>query len=487
MDQEKINMRRWAHCMAIMLCIATLPAGAAFAAAQEGLSPIPTAETGLADQTDVAVTVYNNDLALVRDERRVTLPLGEHHLKFMDVAEQIRPETVSLRSVRAPGSIRIFEQNYEYDLMSPSKLMEKYVGKPVRLINFSKEIGFETVDAELLSLHAGPIYRVNDEIYLGHPGTVVLPEIPENLIAEPSLIWLLDNRREDQQIEVSYLTRGMAWRADYVITLERDGTSLDLDGWVTLTNGSGAQYTNARLKLVAGDVNVVPQARLKRAYDLRAPMAMAEGLGMTQEAFAEYHLYSLPRRTTIKHNQSKQVSLLTASGVRTDKLYELRGDQSYHVSRWDRMPDLKVAVFLMFDNEKKNQLGIPLPAGVMRVYQEDSEAMLQFAGEDRIDHTPKDEEVRLRLGSAFDIAAERKQTDFTRHASNIYESAYEIKIRNHKEDDVTVDIIEPMPADWRILEKSHNYVKRDAHTAVFSVLVPVDGEAVVTYRVWVRH
>ena len=472
-----------------------LLAACACAAAQEGRIQLKDplegtfydAETTLEDQTDVAVTVYNNNLALVRDRRKVVLYPGEVSLKFMDVAQQIRPETVSLRSLTAPDALRILEQNYEYDLMSPAKLMEKYVGRPVRLVNFSREIGFQEQEATLLSVNEGPVYQVEDAIYLGHPGQVVLPEIPEELIAKPSLIWLLANSGTDHDVEVTYLTGGIQWRADYVITLDRSDAHMDLEGWVTLNNQSGAQYTDARLKLVAGEVNIVePERRLDRNYAYFAKGA-AELPPMREESFAEYHLYTLARRTTIKQNESKQVSLLTAAGIGVAKVYEYRGSEGFYSQPIPPRKDEKVAVFLEFANSKENQLGVPLPAGVMRVYQEDSEGMLQFAGEDRLKHTPKDEDVRLRLGNAFDVVGERTQTDFERIADRVFESAYEIKIRNHKDQDVTVDIVEPMTDDWKILSNSHNFVKKDARTAVFSVAVPKDGETVVTYRVRVKY
>ncbi len=443
------------------------------------------AQTTSDDQTDVAVTVYNNNLALVRDRRQVVLFPGEISLTFMDVAQQIRPETVSLRSVSDPGAIRILEQNYEYDLMSPAKLMEKYVGKRVRLVNFSSEIGFTEVEGELLSNNQGPIYKVEDEIFLGHPGTVVLPEIPENLISKPSLVWLLENGGTDQEIEITYLTGGMSWKADYVLRMNKDETQMDVDAWVTLANGSGAAYINAQLKLVAGDVNIA-----RPEFELMGRAVAARGAPvqqMREEAFAEYHLYTLPRRTTIKENQSKQVSLFRADDVGVTKEYEYRGSGHYFSQRVQPMGEEHVSVFLKFGNEEDNNLGVPLPAGIMRIYQEDSEGMLQFAGEDRIGHTPKDEDVRLRMGSAFDVIGERKQTDFRKISDRVFESAYEIRVRNHKETAIVVDVVEPMSGDWEILESSQEFEKRDAQTAVFALAVGPDGEVVLTYRVRVRY
>ena len=447
----------------------------------------PRESTG-ADRTDVAVTAYNNGLALVRDVRRLTLPSGESVLKFSDVAEQIRPETVSLRSLGSGLVLRVIEQNYEYDLVSPMKLMEKYVGRTVRLVNFHKDLGFQNVEAELISLNEGPVYRINGEIFLGHPGNVVLPEIPENLTARPSLIWTIDSKSGELEVEASYLTNGISWRADYVITLARDDSKLDLDGWVTLDNQSGATYSNAKLKLVAGDVNRVQEMDLGRRMDHLKALGYAADMAMPEEeAFAEYHLYSLPRRATIKQNQSKQVALMAADTVACAKKYEYRGQVHYFNNRIEPLSNERVHVFLEFRNDEKNALGIPLPGGVMRIYQEDSEGMLQFAGEDRIQHTPKDEKVRLMMGQAFDVVGERVQTDYQVISGNVIESEYRITLRNHKEQDIVVEVVEPMPSDWRILSSSMEHEKRDAHTAVFSVPVKVDGEAVVTYRVRVRY
>jgi hypothetical protein len=468
-------MKIW---MTLMLVLASSVAGA---------QTVP-GETSAEDRIDVAVTAYNNGLALVRDVRRLSLPGGESGLKFSDVAAQIRPETVSLRSLTSGRVLRVIEQNYEYDLVSPQKLMEKYVGRNVRLVNFHKDLGFESVEAELISMNQGPVFRVNGEIFLGHPGSVVLPEIPDNLTARPSLIWTIDSDQGGQDVEASYLTNGISWRADYVVTLARDDKQLDLDGWVTLDNQSGATYSNARVKLVAGDVNRVPDDFRRQVEFEEKALRMADAAEMpAQEAFAEFHLYSLPRRTTIKQNQSKQVTLLAADGVRAAKKYEYRGQEYYYSQRVPPMTNEHVDVFLDFRNEENNALGIPLPAGVMRIYQEDSEGMLQFAGEDRIEHTPKDERVRLRMGGAFDVIGERVQTDYQVLGGSVHESEYRVTLRNHKEQDIVVDVVEPMPGDWRILSSSMPFEKRDARTAVFSTPVKADGEVVITYRVRVRY
>ncbi len=470
------------------MCRHVIAAAVLVLAITAGAQP-PVLETTIGQQTDIAVTAYNNGIALVRDIRTLQMPTGELELKFSDVAQQIRPETVGLRSLAQEGSVGILEQNYEYDLISPDKLMEKYVGKQVTLKNFSTEINMDSVQAELLSVNGGPVYKAADgQIYIGHPGQVVLPAIPDNLISKPSLIWQLNNGVPAQTLEATYLTNGISWNADYVLTLAKIDASLDIAGWVTLNNQSGATYTNAQLKLVAGQVNIAPPMNEKGLSNVSLGAAIRIRADMPrEEAFAEYHLYTIPRRTTIKENQSKQVALLSGAGVACGKRYEYRGQEYFYSQQIPPMPEEKVDVFLEFQNKEDNHLGIPLPEGVMRIYQEDSDGMLQFAGEDRIKHTPKDEKVKLRMGKAFDVVAERVQTDYKVIAPNVWESAYAITLRNHKESDISVDVVEPMPGDWRIFENSQDFVKKDARTAVFTVSVPKDGEVKVAYRVQVTQ
>lgn len=451
------------------------------------LGEMNIAETTDSEQTDLAVTVYNNDRALVKEQRKVKLPTGEVRLKFMGVPEKILPETVSLHSVSSPNSVMVIEQNYEYDLISPSKLMEKYVGKTVRLVNKDTKLNFYEVDAKLLSINEGPVYQVGNEIYLGHPGIVVLPELPSELIAKPTLICVVQNSESDQILEATYLTSGMSWRADYVVKYRESEGKMDIDGWVTLNNNSGASYNNAKVKLVAGDVNIVrgPSADVMMEAGVMKMARVAPPLPQ-EETFAEYHLYTLPRKTTIKQNQSKQVSLLTGSNIGVKKIYEYRGNVAYYYSKIEPIRNENIDTFLVFKNSESKGLGVPLPEGIIRVYQEDKEGTLQFAGEDRIKHTPKDEEIRLRLGKAFDIVGERIQKDFQKLGPEITESEFEITIRNHKNSDIVVDVVEPMRGDWNIISSSIEYEKKDAFTVVFHLPVKADSKASLTYRVRVR-
>ena len=444
-------------------------------------------QTTLEDQTDVAVTVYNNNRALVRDRRSIKLLPGESALRFMDVASAILPETVSLRSLNDPGTLKILEQNYEFDLMSPDKLMEKYVGREVTLVNKDSDYNFYEQPATLLSVNNGPVYKVEDKIYLGHPGVVVLPELPEELIAKPTLVWLLSNEGTDHEVEATYLTEGMNWRADYVLTLNREETALNIEGWVTLTNQSGAAYTNAQLKLIAGDVNVVQPEFRREKVNVVADFVAGAAPMMEEEAFAEYHLYTLQRRTTIRENQTKQVSLLSGDNVAVEKHYEFRGEVNFYSGPIEALRDQNADVFLNFQNREENGLGMPLPGGIMRVYQADQSGMLQFSGEDRIRHTPKNEEVRLTLGKAFDVVGDRTQDDYKALGPNRHEAAFTIVVRNRKDTAIKVDVVEPMPGDWTIIEESLPHVKKDAGTAIFTLDAPADGEVKLSYRVRVRY
>lgn len=446
---------------------------------------LQSAQSTQADQTDVAVTVYNSNRALVRDRRALKMLPGEHPLRFMDVASAIIPETVNLRSLNDSGALHILEQNYEYDLMSPDKLMEKYVGKEVLLVNKNTDYDFYEQPATLLSVNNGPVYKVENKIYLGHPGYVVLPEIPSELFAKPTLVWLLDNQGTDHEVEVSYMTNDINWQADYVLTMNREETLIDLEGWVTLNNQSGTAYRDAQLKLVAGDVNVASRQYRMQSKQVMADMAMASAAPMMEEeAFSEYHLYTLERRTTIANNQTKQVSLLRGNNVTVEKEYEFRGDTFNYSAQAKLQQNIHAAVFLKFKNSEENGLGIPLPAGVMRVYQADKSGMLQFSGEDRIQHIPKNENVRLTLGRAFDVVADRVQTEQQWFGPKTNETAFTISVRNRKETPITVDLIEPMLSDnWEIIEESAAHVKRDAQTIVYTLAVDADSEAILTYRV----
>jgi hypothetical protein len=448
----------------------------------------------LQDQRQVAVTIYNDNLALVKDQRKVVLGKGENTLALRDVSAQIRPETALLHSLAASGSLSVLEQNFDFDLLTPQKLLEKYTGKTVTLVRTNPATGAETKErAQVLSTNEGAVFRIGDRIETGMPDRIVYDQVPENLRDRPTLITQLQNRGpEEQTVELSYLTTGLGWKADYVAELNPAETRLDLSGWVTLTNTSGTSYFNAKLQLVAGDVNMVRERPMMDDMRVKT-MAMAAAPEIAEESLLEYHLYTLDRPTTLADNQTKQVALLSAANVPVRKEYLLRGaEHYYHAAHDDLGRKLKVGVFLEFDNKQASQLGIPLPKGILRVYKKDSSGNAQFVGEDSVDHTPRNETVRAKLGDAFDVTAEKKQTDFKKLPNpdkgvSSYESAYEIVIRNARKEAVTIKVQEPIPGDWRILASSQPHEKAAGNAAVWHVKVPAEGQATLTYRVQVRY
>jgi hypothetical protein len=451
----------------------------------------------LTDQQGVAVTIYNKNLALVKDKRHINLQKGENELAFREVSAKMRPETAFLQTTSQKQSLTVLEQNFDFDLLTPKKLLEKYVGKKIGVIKTHPTTGEETTEeATVLSTNNGVVLRVGDRIETGMSGgRLIFPDVPDNLRDRPTLVMnLLSNSSQPQDLELSYLTGGLSWQADYVAELNSAEDHLDLLGWVTLTNTSGTSYNNARLQLVAGDVHQV-QPELRRmvrkqavdiAYEAGAPQ-------MAQEALFEYHLYTLDRPTNILENQTKQVSLLQADNVPSQKEYLLKGQDYYYRNRYgDLGSKKKVGVYLMFTNAKSENLGMPLPKGTVRVYKQDSMGNVQFVGEDRIDHTPDNEEVRLKLGDAFDVTADRKQTDFKKLAgfgryNYVFESAFLIELKNAKSEDVTVKVVEPMPGDWEVLSESLSHEKTSSSAATWYVKVPAKGSAKLTYRVKVRY
>ncbi|HEX4846281.1 MAG TPA: DUF4139 domain-containing protein [Geothrix sp.] len=455
--------------------------------------------TTLKDQKALAVTIYNDNLALVKDTREVRLPRGEARLAFQEVSAQIRPETALLRNLTAAKDFWVAEQNFDFDLLTPQKLLEKYVGEKVTVVrSVPNESGAGTKEvreeATVLATNGGTVLQFADRIETSVPGRIVYPRVPGNLRARPTLVISLNSGVDrDQKLELSYLTGGLSWRADYVANLSADEKTLDLSGWVTLTNQSGAAYPNATLQLVAGDVNRARQ-RPDRAYAVGAMMEKAAPPApkMAEESLFEYHLYTLDRPTTLAVNQTKQVALLSASTVPVRKEYLLQGQNHYYSGSYGDLGEKqKVGVFVEFDNKEASRLGMPLPKGIIRVYKRDSEGRAQFVGEDSVDHTPKNEQVRLKLGDAFDVTARRKQTDFKSLGrqgkfGSVYESAFEVELKNAKKESVTVSLLEPMPGDWEMLQSSHPFTKEAAGTARFKVTVPAEGSAKLTYRVRVK-
>src|SRR5579859_123412 len=463
-------------------------------AAQEKEAPRATGadqSTSLNDQTDLNVTVYNSNIALVRDVRNLTLPGGVFRLKFMDIAATVNPATVHFRSLTDPEKLGVIEQNYEYDLLEPAKLLHKYVGKEVTLVRSYQESGTtkrEEIKATLLSDNNGPVWKIGNDIVTGGYGeSYRFPEVPANLYDRPTLLMSLENSGSTKQkIESSYLAGNLSWNADYVLTVERDDKAADLDGWVTVVNNSGTAFRNALLQLVAGDLNRLPQRDQYRAMEAIADARAAKAAGQfQQENFSEYHLYSLGRRTSVEDKETKQISLLEGTGVPVEKFFVVNGQNFYYHNSQNPGSPLKdpVMIFYKFKNEEKAGLGIPLPAGNVRVYQKDSKGGLLFIGEDHIDHTPKDEFVTVKIGNAFDVVSERKQTDYKSLGSRLWEMEFEITLRNHKDTPISVQVNEPIGGDWEMLSSTYKATKTAAFAAQFDVPVKANGTSVLKYRI----
>jgi hypothetical protein len=462
------------------------PAPAGIEPRDAGAARADRVRSTAAERESIAITVYNQNFGLVREVRAVPVGAGRVQLEFGDVASAIQTETVHVRPLGS--GFRILEQNYQYDLLSPQKLLEKYVGRTVTVYRTEPGTQREVpVQAEVLSVNNGTILKIGDEITFNYPGRIAFPEVPDNLIAEPTLVWLAESGARDQRLEVSYLTGNLNWKADYVMVLGAKDDRAGLTGWVTLTNTSGASFENAQLKLVAGDVQRVGRDQMMDLAGRAAAAQMREEKQFTEQAFFEYHMYTLGRPATVLHNEQKQVTLLEAPsfGVRK-KLTFYGAEHYYRGAHGDVVSNQKVSVVLDFDNAERNGLGMPLPAGVVRVYKDDGSGAQQFIGEDRIDHTPRDERVRIRMGDAFDVVGDRRQMKWTALGSCRSESEWAVELRNHKDDAVRVDVVEPIGGDWEILRASHRAERIDAHTFRFDVPVPARGATTVTYAVRVR-
>jgi hypothetical protein len=469
-----------------------------------------------ADRQTVEITVYNDGMGVVKELRGFSLPAGQGEMQFADVAARIDPASILIKPLSDAEDFTVLEQNFEYDLISHAKLMEKYIGKEIKIIDRNKFHGRESViNATVVSAAEGEVYEIDGEISLGHPGIKVLPKIPGNLISRPTLSWQYYNRTaRDYQLEVSYVTGGMRWEADYVLFLaDGDTAGAELSGWVTIDNRSGGAFEDAKLKLMAGLVNIVPKpepfedsrdygnfafetAEVIGYLDNPTPIYLLDTDPGFDDALAasrfeksgvfEYHMYDLPRKTSIGNNQTKQIKLMEAHGLDVETEYVTAPSGIQYFGRADNdggTVKQPVAAFLTFKNSKDNNLGNPLPGGTIRIYTADANGSRQFIGEDRIEHTPEDEEIRLRTGEAFDIVVERTQVRFTERGANQHETEWMISVRNRKNEDITVGVREKAYGQWEIRESSHEYVKIDAETFRFDVSAEKGQEVIIRYKV----
>ena len=444
---------------------------------------------------------------VVRENRQIQLNSGENIVKFTDVAAEIDPTTVSFQCLSAPSAASVLEQNYEYDLVSADKLLGKYLGQEIQIIRRAGSGPAETLSGNLLSFDESTLVLQNAD-----GGVQVLargPEIEaiqlaksdEELITKPTLVWKISsNQAGPQMAQVTYQTSSLTWRADYNLTVNADENAADMGAWVTILNQSGASYPDSKLKLVAGDVQRVhpPQYSMYRQAASLSDALAAAPAGFAEKSFFEYHLYTLGRTTSLANNSTKQIELFDPKlDIPIQKTYVYYGipDElrfaSYDSPNWDQNlgsdSNKKVDVYLLLTNSEKNGLGIPLPAGRIRVYKRDpDDNEKEFIGEDVIHHTPKDEDVMAKLGSAFDIVGERRQTDFNvNYNGHVATESFEIKLRNHKTEAVHVIVKENLYrwVNWEITSSSDAWEKQDSRTIHIPVDVPAGGEKTITYSV----
>jgi len=432
---------------------------------------------------EVAVTIYNQDLGLIKDVRELEFQKGRSIIKFTDVAARIDPTSVHFKPMNPSDRVSILEQNYQYDLVSSTKILQKYVDKEIEL--FTKSAGpkgeGKSYKGRLLSYSNENVTLQEPEgairiVRLDEVRDLYFPTLPEGLITKPTLVWLLDSQVSGKRkAEVSYLTSGINWHTEYVAVVDQRDENLELAGWVSIDNRSGATYQDAKVKLIAGEVHRVREERIPPRLAKGYMVEAAAAPQFEEKAFFEYHLYTLLRPATIKDNEIKQVSLFPSTEVKVKKIF------TYDGARYGD----KVRVELEFKNSESAGLGMPLPKGKIRVYKEDVDKALEFVGEDRIDHTPKNEKVRVFLGNAFDIVGERQKTDFKKIRDDITEESYQIKLRNHKEEAVEVVVVEHLYAytEWEIRESTHPYEKKDANTIEFKIHLDQDQEVVLNYTV----
>lgn len=427
------------------------------------------------NQKSVSVTVYNSNLGVIKDFRELDISSGVSTIKLTDVAQRIDPTSVH---IKLDGEV--FEQNYQYDLVSLQKILHKYVDKNIQLIAENGNL----VEGKLLSAFGGQLV-----IEKSDGGLLMLPnlnkyqisvgQLPDGLITKPTLVWKVNaNKSGKQDVEVSYQTSGMNWHTEYVAVLNENDTKMDLNSWVSIDNNSGATYTDAKLKLIAGDVNRVntPPKNYARKSNIMYEVASIDE-GFVEKEFFEYHIYNLERPTTIANNETKQISLFEASNIDIEKKYIYKSNSHGYGSK-----DGKVAVFVKFKNDKASNLGVPMPKGKVRLYKSDGES-IEFIGEDLIDHTPKNETLDLKVGDAFDIVAEEKQTDHKKISNRVYEQEYEITLKNRKSEDVVVEVERYLGYNWIMLNTNIDYKKESATQITFQVPIKADDEIVLKFRV----
>ncbi|MDZ4725086.1 MAG: hypothetical protein SH817_02940 [Leptospira sp.] len=443
------------------------------------------------NRKSISVTIYNGGMGLVRETRTINLKKGIRTVRFEDVASQIIPQTVRIKS-EDPKKLTVFEQNYEYDLISHERLMDKYIGKEVTIYRDGTEKDPGT-KALLISNNGGsPVYKIGNEISLGYYGRITVPTLPDNLFAKPTLVWKLKNEEEkEQNLEVSYQTNGLNWSADYILVLNKEEDKSGLNSWVTLTNNSGARYKDATLQLVAGKIQLIsnqpqyaPSPKVyKRSMEMESSDVVAPEFN--QENLSEYYLYTLDQPTTIGFNQTKQVQLFQSEDVGIKKYFVFENLPMYE---GNEKKFNNATVKYIFKNSKNNNLGRPLPAGTIRVFKADSKGRQQLLGEDTIDHTPDNEDVKIKTGQAFDVVANGKRNSFeVFKISNGNKATYSAEIRNRKKEDIEVRFYATLYGDWTITKSSHKFTKESSSKAYSDIAIKAGETVTVEYAVETKY
>lgn len=430
----------------------------------------------------VGLTIYNNNFAVVKERREMVFDAGVNTVKFTDVASAIDPTSVNFKCLSAPGAVSILEQNYEYDLVNTASLLKRYIDKSVmvQIKGSGSDTGTQmggvlsaAVGNDLILRHSTGELEIISRGVIEH---ISLSETPQDLVTKPTLVWLARADKKGAELcQVTYTTNQINWKADYSAVLNEAEDKLDLTGWVTIDNKSGAGYKDAVIKLIAGDVRRITEPPAPHRREMYA-LGIADKAGFEEKPFMEYHLYTLGRKSTINNNQVKQIELIApATDVPVKKLY---------IYEWRKKPD-KVQIKLEFENKEESHLGIALPKGKVRVFKRDpADGMLEFVGEDAIDHTPRKEKVSLYIGDAFDIVPEHTITD-SKQRRRWRMEVHKTELRNRKAEPVTVCVDERFGAyvNWEISGATHDYEKRDARTARFRMAVEADSIQVLEYTV----
>jgi hypothetical protein len=475
-----------------------------------------------AQQSQPSLTIYNQDFAVVRQDVPLDLKSGVNQINVSEITMHLEPDSVILRDPTGKHAVQVLEQNYRADPVSEPMLLSLYEGK---IIDFEVATpqGQQIVKGKIIrsgyvphnyfamnrygqNYYQGqmavsaeqPIIEVNGQLKFSLPGTPIFPSLTDDTILKPRLEWMISTDKPGKfPAEFSYVTGGMSWQADYNIVAPEKGDLVDIVGWVTIDNQSGKTFENSRIKLMAGDVNKLQPGQSGQGYAMKAAMvADAAAPAVTEKAFDEYHLYTLERSTTLRDRETKQVELIHATGIASKQLYIYDGAKidynRYNGWNWENIrndhsygteSNPKIWVMREFVNSQANHLGMPLPKGRVRFYRHNDDSQMEFTGENMIDHTPKDETVRIYTGNAFDITGERRRSNYTVEPKNSATETFQIKVRNHKKEPVEVRVVEHLyrGKNWTITDKSDDYQKKDSQTIEFPVTIAPDGEKVITY------